>query len=202
MGGEVEYYLRMGLFVPNEYKAMKDAGRLIYSLTGKSHTDIKSSGLVCDVSRDLDDELTIRTAEKPSHKNEVAFSPELFIPDSANLPLHEQDEIVREWGEQQKKDLGLVYVESGISRIADYEEVILRHFNETGLWLLNSGDYPYLSAITRTRVFLDLPGSMNFVPFIGPFEERGLRIAIISREEADPQIGVWAFLYPLHISIY
>lgn len=198
---EPDYYLQRGQFIPKDKQALKKAGILIYPPLVKTHKDLiedfKKEGLKFVIAKDLEVELITRTKEKPSHANELAFNPgQLFISESGNLPLADQDAVARSFVRELKEKLGLTYVDGGISRITDYEIVILQHLRTRGEHLLKAGTYPYPSARTRTRIYPELSGPANYVPYIGPFSKEGLRIDILGRDEGDPEIGAWVLLYP------
>ncbi|MBI2599906.1 hypothetical protein HYW43_03235 [Candidatus Daviesbacteria bacterium] len=194
---EAEYYLQRGLFVPSDKIKIIHHDLLVYPFSfSQTHQDFAEDGLKFIINPNLDKELRLRTRERPTHPNELAFERSLFVPDSANLPLAQQDEVARTYVRQLRDKLGLVYVDGGIDRITDYERVILQHLRIRGAKLLEAGKYLYPSARVRTRVFPDRVSSENYTPLIGPYEEDGLRVDILSREEGDPEVGVWVLLYP------
>lgn len=196
-----DFYLTRGLFTPKDRRAMEKEDILIRPPLVRTHQDLiedfKKEGLKFVIANDLETELIARTREKPSHANELAYLRQLFIPESSNLPLANQDALARSYVQELKDRLGLTYVMGGISRITDYEVVILGHFRKHGEYLLKAETYVYPSARTRTRIYPHLPaGPANYVPYIGPYTEAGLRIDILSRDEGDPEVGVWVLLYP------
>lgn len=188
-------------FLTADQQALLADKLVICTLTGKTYADLKAEGLPFKIPADLEQELLQDRPKNRSHTNQVAFCyPGLFLPDSGNLPLAEQDHLVWEDALNLKGRLKLVAVAGGISRFTDYGEIILQYFKR-GIRLLERGSYPYLCARTRTRVFPNMVGIQNYVVDIGPFDQDGLNVRIMGRDEEEPDVGAWPLFYPTDISV-
>lgn len=185
-----------GEFLPADQQALLDDGLVICTLRGMTYAKLWVEGLYFKIASDLEQELLQDRKQNRAHINQVAFIPGLFLPDSNNRPLADQDSLVEEYLKDLEDRLKLKAVGGGISRFTDYGEIILQYYQK-GIRLLERGSYPYLCARTRTRVFPDMVGIQNYVVDIGPFDTDGLCLHILGRDEADSDVGAWPLFYPV-----
>lgn len=166
----------------------------VFYLHGFNIDDLKARGLRFKIAEDLEEELRKDRSQNYSHRGQVAIFPgQPFLSSSNNLPLANQDTLCRVQEDRLRRDYWVEGIGVGISRFADYGEIILQCLYK-GM-LLKRDFYPYLAARTRTRVFPDDVGSKNYVVHIGPFDDDGLCVDILSRDEGDPDVGVLPLIY-------
>lgn len=165
------------------------------TLRGMAYTDLKAEGLhvglTFKIAEDLENELLQDRLQNRSHTGLIAYHPYLFLPDSGNRALADQGEMVITDAEKFR---GRLRLKGDIGRLTEYGEIILEEWKK-GIKLLERGKYPYLSTRTRTGVFPQGVGPQNYVVDIGPLDPDGLCVHILSRDEEDPEVGVWPLFY-------
>lgn len=173
-------------FSPETKEALEKEGYLIYSLTGKSIKDLKKEGMKF-LSRWHEKYPDFET--KPSIHSEVAFNPkQLFLPNSNNKTLAEQEELVEHFS--QKLSRKMKGVKAIIGEAPDYVELIFNHLKQTGEPLFGL-DYKY--GFTRTET----PAVGATVADVGNFVAAfGLYIDSMDPNKSDDLVWVAPFVIP------
>jgi len=132
-------------FTPEQRKALKKQGFVIYDLTGQSIRTLRDSGRQFWTTwhKDFPDFEALG-----SMQSEVAINPNrLFLPESNNKTLAQQQEMVSKFSKELgKKVRGIKAI---IGQAPDYVELAFRHLDETGDYLFGA-KYSYDATATKT----------------------------------------------------
>ena len=174
------------------------SGLVICTLEGgKTILDLEAKGLKFKIADDLKEELSKDRPQNRSRGGEIAFYQGLFLKGSGNKALADQEEDAHLDALKLRGKLRLKRITEEIRGFADYGEIFLQ-YKKRGAILLERGFHPvFLSARTRTRVFPENVGPQNYVVDIGPYDPDGLCVHILSRDEKDPEVGVWPLFRPV-----
>ena len=132
-------------FTSEARRALEEKGYIIYDLTGQSIKTLRNAGkpFYSTWHKDYPNLEAIQ-----SRLSEVAIDPKnLYLSDSNNKTLREQEVIVRKFS----KGLKIDGVEVIIGEMPDYVELVFKHFDTTGDRLFGQTyNYGYARTVTPT----------------------------------------------------
>lgn len=154
-------------FSPEAREALEKLGYRISPLTGQSIKTLREAGKILKLTsiwrKDFPDFEALT-----SRLSEVAInSSQLFLPDSNNKTLAEQEKMVEEFSQKLSKKIE--GVEAIIGEAPDYVELTFAHLEATGEYLFGK-KYNYGCARTKT------PTSRYRVAFVGSFDGSSLSV--------------------------
>jgi len=187
-------------FSPPDLEKLTGAqgGYKLEMLDGNSLFELIERGLIIEIN---DDELRaelLGVGSERAHKSRVAYArnPDrlTLVDDSLNHPLNQQDRIVASAVKKEIERLDLGAVSGGISRLADWATIILKHYQRTKAALFNT-DGPYI--VTRTGVLEDkLKGVEDSVAIFKQVGPNKIAIATQTRDEGAYDVVAAPLLFP------
>lgn len=153
-------------FTPEAWEALEKQGYVIYRLNGESIKSMKEAG------RSFYSKwhnILPKFEALPSMHSEVAINPDnIFLPESDNKTLKQQEALVEKFSQELRKTAP--NVSAIIGQVSDYVELAFQHLDATGQRLFGK-NYDYNYARTKT------PTSSRKVADVGYFHTRdGLTI--------------------------